>query len=119
MKNKKKCQKFAGHPQSVDALVKVNNTFFSGSSDGIILFIGLRPKKLLGVVEDYVRDTSLDDEILLLSYHMIPLLDDKISLFGSPCVPLSMIRYRCLVHHMIPILDDKTSLFGSPYDITD
>ncbi|KAK5584813.1 hypothetical protein RB653_006430 [Dictyostelium firmibasis] len=52
--NLENVKKFAGHPQSVDALVKVNNnTFFSGSSDGIIRYIGLRPKKLLGVVGEH------------------------------------------------------------------
>ncbi|EGC37419.1 hypothetical protein DICPUDRAFT_149992 [Dictyostelium purpureum] len=47
-------KKFIGHPQSVDSMVKVNNnSFFSGSSDGIIRYVGLQPKKLLGVVGEH------------------------------------------------------------------
>ncbi|EGG19964.1 WD40 repeat-containing protein [Cavenderia fasciculata] len=47
-------KKFKGHPLSVDTLLKVNETsFLSGSSDGIIRFVGLKPKKLLGVIGEH------------------------------------------------------------------
>ncbi|GAM26735.1 hypothetical protein SAMD00019534_099100, partial [Acytostelium subglobosum LB1] len=52
--NLEKPKKFVGHPQSVDSLVKVSeNTFLSGSSDGIIRYVGTKPRKLLGVIGEH------------------------------------------------------------------
>eukprot|EP01133_Synstelium_polycarpum_P008174 gene8174-9609_t len=47
-------KKFVGHPASVDTLVKVGSTtFLSGSSDGIIRYVGTQPRKLLGVIGEH------------------------------------------------------------------
>ncbi|EFA86254.1 WD40 repeat-containing protein [Heterostelium album PN500] len=47
-------KKFVGHPQSVDSIVKVSNdSFLSGSSDGMIRYVGIKPRKLLGVIGEH------------------------------------------------------------------
>ncbi|KYQ94247.1 WD40 repeat-containing protein [Tieghemostelium lacteum] len=52
--NLEKPQKFVGHPESVDSLVKINEqTLFTGSEDGMIRYVGIKPKKLLGVVGEH------------------------------------------------------------------
>lgn len=46
-----------GHPQSIDAMLKLDeNTLVTGSSDGILRVVGVQPSKLYGVLgehEDY------------------------------------------------------------------
>jgi WD40 repeat protein len=45
--------RFPGHPQSVDALLKVDeDTLLTGSSDGRIRVVQIQPDKLLGVIGD-------------------------------------------------------------------
>eukprot|EP00976_Prorocentrum_cordatum_P050352 1016422-Prorocentrum_minimum.AAC.1 len=45
----------AGHPHSVDALVKVDEDLvFTGSSDGIIRLVQILPNKLMGVVGEHM-----------------------------------------------------------------
>lgn len=47
--------RFPGHPQSVDTLVKIDDeTLFSGSSDGMIRVVSVLPNKLLGVVGEHM-----------------------------------------------------------------
>ncbi len=42
---------FAGHPSSVDALVKYDaDTVITGSSDGIIRIVNILPNRMLGVL---------------------------------------------------------------------
>jgi WD40 repeat protein len=44
----------AGHPASVDALVKVDeDTLLTGSSDGLIRVVSIHPDKLVGVLGDH------------------------------------------------------------------
>ena len=46
--------RFPGHPESIDALLKVDeDTVCTGSSDGIIRFISILPNKLIGVAGDH------------------------------------------------------------------
>lgn len=43
-----------GHPQSIDALLKVDeDTIITGSSDGLLRVVQLMPDKLLGVIGDH------------------------------------------------------------------
>ena len=46
--------RFPGHPQSVDGLLKVDeDTLLTGSSDGLIRVVQIQPDKLLGVIGDH------------------------------------------------------------------
>ncbi|CAI5700627.1 unnamed protein product [Peronospora effusa] len=46
--------RFPGHPDSVDALLKVDeDTVLTGSSDGIVRVVQLHPNKLLGLIGDH------------------------------------------------------------------
>ncbi|DBA01043.1 TPA: hypothetical protein N0F65_002653 [Lagenidium giganteum] len=46
--------RFPGHPESVEALLKVDeDTVLTGSSDGIIRVVQLHPNKLLGLIGDH------------------------------------------------------------------
>mmetsp|Transcript_25549 Transcript_25549/g.71456 ORF Transcript_25549/g.71456 Transcript_25549/m.71456 type:complete len:381 (+) Transcript_25549:169-1311(+) len=46
--------RFPGHPNSIDAMVKFDeDTIITGSSDGIIRIINILPNKLLGVVGEH------------------------------------------------------------------
>lgn len=45
--------RFPGHPQSIDALVKVDeDTLLTGSSDGLIRVVSILPDKFIGVLGD-------------------------------------------------------------------
>lgn len=46
--------RFPGHPQSIDALLKVDeDTLLTGSSDGLIRVVQIQPDKFLGVLGDH------------------------------------------------------------------
>ncbi|TDH65833.1 hypothetical protein CCR75_002055 [Bremia lactucae] len=46
--------RFPGHPDSVEAVLKVDeDTILTGSSDGIVRVVQLHPNKLLGVIGDH------------------------------------------------------------------
>ncbi|TYZ57351.1 hypothetical protein PybrP1_010556 [[Pythium] brassicae (nom. inval.)] len=46
--------RFPGHPDSVDAMLKIDeDTILTGSSDGIIRVVQLHPNKLLGLIGDH------------------------------------------------------------------
>ena len=46
--------RFPGHPQSIDALLKIDeDTIITGSSDGLLRVVQILPDKLLGVVGDH------------------------------------------------------------------
>ncbi len=46
--------RFPGHPQSIDALLKVDEeTLLTGSSDGVVRVVQVHPDKLLGVLGDH------------------------------------------------------------------
>ena len=46
--------RFPGHPQSVDSMLKVDeNSVITGSTDGLIRVISLQPNKVLGVIGDH------------------------------------------------------------------
>ncbi|KAJ8523760.1 hypothetical protein ON010_g17358 [Phytophthora cinnamomi] len=46
--------RFPGHPESVEALLKVDeDTVLTGSSDGIVRVVQLHPNKLLGLIGDH------------------------------------------------------------------
>lgn len=46
--------RFPGHPQSIDGLLKVDeDTLLTGSSDGLIRVVQIQPDKLLGVLGDH------------------------------------------------------------------
>mmetsp|Transcript_45393 Transcript_45393/g.71016 ORF Transcript_45393/g.71016 Transcript_45393/m.71016 type:complete len:446 (-) Transcript_45393:80-1417(-) len=46
--------KFPGHPQSIDSLLKVDEeTILSGSSDGILRMVNILPNKLMGIFGDH------------------------------------------------------------------
>jgi len=46
--------RFPGHPQSVDALLKVDeDTLLTGSSDGVLRLVQIQPDKLVGVIGDH------------------------------------------------------------------
>mmetsp|Transcript_4136 Transcript_4136/g.26129 ORF Transcript_4136/g.26129 Transcript_4136/m.26129 type:complete len:323 (+) Transcript_4136:350-1318(+) len=47
--------RLAGHPESVDALIKFDeDTILTGSSDGIIRIVQVLPNKILGVVGEHI-----------------------------------------------------------------
>jgi WD40 repeat protein len=46
--------RFPGHPQAVDSMLKVDeNSVITGSSDGLIRVVSLQPNKVLGVIGDH------------------------------------------------------------------
>jgi WD40 repeat protein len=46
--------RFPGHPQSIDALLKVDeDTLLTGSSDGIVRIVQIHPDKLLGILGNH------------------------------------------------------------------
>jgi len=46
--------RFPGHPETIDCMVKVDeNTLLTGSSDGLIRVVSVLPNKVLGVVGDH------------------------------------------------------------------
>lgn len=46
--------RFPGHPQSIDALLKVDeDTLLTGSSDGVVRILQVQPDQLLGVLGDH------------------------------------------------------------------
>ena len=48
------CERFTGHPESIDAILQVDDdTIITGSSDGILRLITVRPNKLVGVVGEH------------------------------------------------------------------
>ena len=48
------CDRFPGHPQSIDAILKIDeDTVITGSSDGLLRVVQILPDKLLGVVGDH------------------------------------------------------------------
>lgn len=48
------CDRFPGHPQSIDALLKIDeDTVITGSSDGLLRVVQILPDKLLGVIGDH------------------------------------------------------------------
>eukprot|EP01132_Coremiostelium_polycephalum_P000885 gene885-1108_t len=90
--NLEKPKRFVGHPQSVDTLVKVSNsTFLSGSSDGMIRYVGLQPRKLLGVIGEHstfpiermsiARDNryiaSISHDLSLKFWNVLHLFEDE------------------------------------------
>jgi len=49
--------RFTGHPESIDALLAVDDdTVITGSSDGLLRLVTLRPNKLVGVVGEHGDD---------------------------------------------------------------
>lgn len=57
--------RFPGHPESVDSLVKFDeDTILTGSSDGAIRIVNVQPNRLLGLVGTH---TDLPIECLSLS----------------------------------------------------
>jgi WD40 repeat protein len=49
--------RFPGHPQSIDAILKIDeDTVLTGSSDGLIRAVQLFPNSLLGVLGGHVHD---------------------------------------------------------------
>lgn len=48
------CERFTGHPESIDAILQVDDdTIITGSSDGILRLITVRPNKLVGVIGEH------------------------------------------------------------------
>lgn len=46
--------RFLGHPQNVDSMIKIDeSTIFTGSSDGLIRVVSVLPNKILGVIGDH------------------------------------------------------------------
>ena len=46
--------RFPGHPNSIDALLKVDeDTVLTGSSDGVVRIVNIMPDKLLGILGDH------------------------------------------------------------------
>ncbi len=55
------CAQFPGHPESVDALLAVDDdTVITGSSDGLLRIVSVMPNKLLGVVGDHGGDFPIE-----------------------------------------------------------
>lgn len=52
--NKGPSSKFKGHPESLDAILKVDeDTIITGSSDGIVRLITIQPNKLVGIIGEH------------------------------------------------------------------
>jgi WD repeat-containing protein 55 len=67
-------ERFVGHPESIQSLVKVDeHTLLTGSSDGLIRIISLHPNKLVGVIGEHEEGfpvekiTRSHDDALLAS----------------------------------------------------
>lgn len=61
--------RFPGHPESVDALIKFDeDTVLTGSSDGCIRIVNVLPNKLIGVVGVHSSAEDLPIECLSLSH---------------------------------------------------
>jgi hypothetical protein len=55
------CTQFPGHPESVDALLAIDeDTVITGSSDGLLRIVSVLPNKLLGVVGDHGGDFPIE-----------------------------------------------------------
>jgi WD40 repeat protein len=53
--------RFPGHPQSVQSIVKIDeDTLLTGSSDGIIRIVQIHPNKLLGMVGEHEEDFPIE-----------------------------------------------------------
>ena len=53
--------RFPGHPQSVQSIVKFDeDTLLTGSSDGIIRIVAVHPNKLLGMVGEHEEDFPIE-----------------------------------------------------------
>jgi ATP-dependent RNA helicase DOB1 len=53
--------RFPGHPESVDAIVKFDDdTIITGSSDGALRVVNILPNKLLGVVGEHADDLPVE-----------------------------------------------------------
>ncbi|QDZ20630.1 WD40 repeat domain-containing protein [Chloropicon primus] len=53
--------RFPGHPESVDAMVKVDeDTLLTGSSDGLIRIVSVLPNKALGVVGEHLAENPIE-----------------------------------------------------------
>jgi len=68
--------RFPGHPESIDAIVKITeNIIITGSTDGLIRVVSILPNKLIGVIgehEDFPIERlkiSRDSKILASSSH--------------------------------------------------
>jgi len=57
--------RFPGHPESVDAMVKYDeDTVITGSSDGLLRVINILPNKLIGVVGHHADDMPVERLVL-------------------------------------------------------
>lgn len=53
--------RFPGHPESVDAVIKWDeDTLITGSSDGAVRVINVLPNKLLGVIGEHAEDMPVE-----------------------------------------------------------
>ncbi|OZJ04549.1 hypothetical protein BZG36_02694 [Bifiguratus adelaidae] len=53
--------RFLGHPNSIDTIVKIDeDTVCTGSSDGIIRVVSILPNKLLGIIGDHGEDFPIE-----------------------------------------------------------
>ena len=53
--------RFPGHPESVDALVKFDeDTIITGSSDGLLRVLNILPNKLIGVLGEHADDMPVE-----------------------------------------------------------
>lgn len=83
--------RFPGHPESVDALVKYDeDTLITGSSDGLLRVINVLPNKLLGVVGAHEDDMPVE----------------RLAMSGDRAVLASMSHESCIKLWGLSILHD-------------
>lgn len=82
--------RFPGHPESVDCLLKIDeSTVITGSSDGLIRVVQLQPNAVLGVLGDHEKfpvegaQKSFDGNVLCTYAHDSMLRFWDISMFSS------------------------------------
>jgi ATP-dependent RNA helicase DOB1 len=93
--------RFPGHPESVDALVKFDeDTIITGSSDGLLRVINILPNKLLGVLGAHADDMPVE----------------RLALAGDKAVLASMSHDSCVKLWDLSVLQDEDGADSSEWE---
>lgn len=93
--------RFPGHPESVDALVKFDeDTIITGSSDGLLRVINILPNKLLGVLGAHADDMPVE----------------RLALAGDKAVLASMSHDSCVKLWDLSVLQDEDGPDSSEWE---
>jgi ATP-dependent RNA helicase DOB1 len=93
--------RFPGHPESVDALVRFDeDTIITGSSDGLLRVINILPNKLLGVLGAHADDMPVE----------------RLALSGDKAVLASMSHDSCVKLWDLSVLQDEDGADSSEWE---